>query len=72
LARSRGGSSLRAVLTPNGNEDDDDNEGSSLPTPQVTGDEEDLVALVPSQNGDIVADDLEADLLAELEAEENG
>lgn len=67
VAKSRGASKLSSVRTPNA----DDNESSSLPTPQVTGDEED-VSLVPDggvnlDNGaDFDEDDLEADLEAEL------
>jgi RNA polymerase II subunit A C-terminal domain phosphatase len=63
VAKSRGASLLRSVRTPTGDE-----ESSGLPTPQVTGDEED-VALVPEQDGDL-EDELEAELMAELEQEE--
>ncbi|TDZ33319.1 RNA polymerase II subunit A C-terminal domain phosphatase [Colletotrichum spinosum] len=67
VAKSRGASKLSSVRTPNA----DNNESSSLPTPQVTGDEAD-VSLVPEDavnldNGaDFDEDDLEADLEAEL------
>ncbi|OLN91700.1 RNA polymerase II subunit A C-terminal domain phosphatase [Colletotrichum chlorophyti] len=68
VAKSRGASKLSSVRTPNA----EDNESSSLPTPQVTGDEED-VALVPDggavdDGDDFDEDDLEADLEAELAA----
>ncbi|KAF9874325.1 FCP1-like phosphatase [Colletotrichum karsti] len=67
VAKSRGASKLSSVRTPNA----DDNESSSLPTPQVTGDEEDASLLpdgaVNLDNGaDFDEDDLEADLEAEL------
>ncbi|KAK1487287.1 FCP1-like phosphatase [Colletotrichum cuscutae] len=69
IAKSRGASKLSSVRTPSV---EDNNESSSLPTPQVTGDEED-VALIPDNvaaNGvdDFDEDDLEADLEAELAA----
>ncbi|KAK2039474.1 FCP1-like phosphatase [Colletotrichum somersetense] len=72
VAKSRGASKLSSVRTPNNAED---NESSSLPTPQVTGDEED-VSLVPDSGAadggggddDFDEDDLEADLEAELAA----
>lgn len=69
IAKSRGASKLSSVRTPNV---EDNNESSSLPTPQVTGDEEDI-ALIPDNiaaNGvdDFDEDDLEADLEAELAA----
>ncbi|WYZ33807.1 hypothetical protein EsH8_I_000083 [Colletotrichum jinshuiense] len=70
VAKSRGASKLSSVRTPNA----EDNESSSLPTPQVTGDEED-VSLVPDGGAaagggddDFDLDDLEADLEAELAA----
>ncbi|GKT82201.1 FCP1-like phosphatase [Colletotrichum tofieldiae] len=68
VAKSRGASKLSSVRTPNA----EDNESSSLPTPQVTGDEED-VSLVPDSGAvdggdDFDEDDLEADLEAELAA----
>ncbi|KZL82419.1 fcp1-like phosphatase [Colletotrichum incanum] len=68
VAKSRGASKLSSVRTPNA----EDNESSSLPTPQVTGDEED-VSLVPDVGtvdgvDDFDEDDLEADLEAELAA----
>ncbi|KAK2011996.1 hypothetical protein LZ32DRAFT_532997 [Colletotrichum eremochloae] len=68
LAKNRGASKLSSVRTPNA----EDNESSSLPTPQVTGDEED-VSLVPDSGAvdggdDFDEDDLEADLEAELAA----
>ncbi|KAK1593511.1 FCP1-like phosphatase [Colletotrichum navitas] len=69
VAKSRGASKLSSVRTPNA----EDNESSSLPTPQVTGDEED-VSLVPDSaaaeggDDDFDEDDLEADLEAELAA----
>ncbi|GKT50467.1 RNA polymerase II subunit A C-terminal domain phosphatase SSU72 [Colletotrichum spaethianum] len=68
VAKSRGASKLSSVRTPNA----EDNESSSLPTPQVTGDEED-VSLVPDGGAvdggdDFDEDDLEADLEAELAA----
>ncbi|CAM1503588.1 Fc.00g011790.m01.CDS01 [Cosmosporella sp. VM-42] len=71
VARSRGASALRSVLTPNG--DDGGDEEPSLPTPGPTGDEgteegdgSGLVNL--DQQEDFDEDDLERDLLAELEA----
>lgn len=73
LARERGGSSLRAVRTP-----DAADETNSLPTPNGTNDDEEvlLVKNMPASQtskaaDDLDDDDLEADLLAELEAEEH-
>lgn len=73
LAKSRPSSSLRAEYHAD--------EDSSLPTPHITGDEDDIsLVKVAAQNniGDIAGnetfeideDDLEADLMAEFEAEE--
>ncbi|KAH8175203.1 NLI interacting factor-like phosphatase domain-containing protein [Sarocladium implicatum] len=74
LARSRGASTLRSVRTPNGaaEEDADDAVHSSLPTPGPTGDEEDEGGNPANlDNGDDFDEDqLEADLLAEFEAED--
>ncbi|KAH8885569.1 hypothetical protein GQ53DRAFT_357516 [Thozetella sp. PMI_491] len=63
LSRARGSSKLRAQY----NSDAD----SSLPTPQVTGDEEEVQlgnGTIEKQERDDVADALEADLFAEFEA----
>jgi RNA polymerase II subunit A C-terminal domain phosphatase len=93
------GSKLRNVQTLNGTGDEEEGEpSSSLPTPGITGDEEDVV-LVPNGAEAVTAagntearsgtdgtdgggnweegrteddDDLEAELMAELDAEENG
>jgi len=73
LAKSRPSSSLRAEYHADGD--------SSLPTPQITGDEDDVSLIkVATQNSQVDAlenetfeideDDLEADLMAEFEAEE--
>lgn len=67
----RSASKLRVVRVPG--EDDKEN-GTSLPTPHGTGDEEDVTLPKSSQasgvDDDDFDEDLEADLMAELEAEE--
>jgi RNA polymerase II subunit A-like phosphatase len=80
LARSRGYSSLRAEFV-----NSDDAVDGSLPTPQVTGDEDDVMLLKPDgeendgddeqnidESFDFDDDVLEAELLAELEADDDG
>ncbi|GJC91217.1 FCP1-like phosphatase [Colletotrichum higginsianum] len=69
VAKSRGASKLSSVRTPNA----EDHESSSLPTPQITGDEEDISrarddGAVVDGGDDFDEDDLEADLEAELAA----
>lgn len=64
VARNRGASGLRSAVTPNGDQEGDQDEGSSLPTPgPTTGDE----SQQPGEGID-EDDDLERELLAELEA----
>jgi RNA polymerase II subunit A-like phosphatase len=68
VSRGRPSSGLRAVATP----DEGGVETGSLPTPQITGDE-DEVALLPTGEGNDPVKEVEIDeddLLAELEAEE--
>jgi len=66
LAREHGISGLRAEVPIHDN--------GSLPTPQITGDEEDVMLLKTTTSqgvvDDIDEDELEADLLAELEKDE--
>ena len=69
LARSRGASSLRSVRGPNeGGEDGDaeDDDGSGLPTPGQTGDEEMTASQLKKKEEEDMAS-LEADLIAEME-----
>lgn len=64
VARNRGASGLRSAVTPNGGDHEDNDEGSSLPTPgPTTGDESQQ-----QEDGGLDDDELERDLLAELEA----
>lgn len=66
VARNRGASGLRSAVTPNGGDDGDQEEGSSLPTPgPTTGDESQQQEETAELDED---DELERDLLAELEA----
>ncbi|KAF5001177.1 hypothetical protein FGRMN_1201 [Fusarium graminum] len=74
LARNRGASSLRSIQTPNG-DDDQDTEDGNLPTPVPTGDEamEDMDGYKgpvtnPDEGQDFDEDELERELLAELMA----
>ncbi|KAF5666625.1 RNA polymerase II subunit A C-terminal domain-containing protein [Fusarium heterosporum] len=76
LARNRGASSLRSIQTPNG-DDDQDTEDGNLPTPVRTGDEamEDRdgdwdkgPVTNPAEGQDFDEDELERELLAELMA----
>ncbi len=60
LSRARDSSKLRTQHNPDGD--------SSLPTPQVTGDEEDIQLGKDAIDEDNLDDELEADLFAEFEA----
>ncbi|TPX12558.1 uncharacterized protein E0L32_000735 [Thyridium curvatum] len=76
IARNRGASGLREVQTPGGGDGAPNNGADSLPTPQVNGGAD--MDLRKQKAGMIVADNqddiddaqLEADLMAELEADE--